>query len=423
MPMLACKAMAFPMLILACGGVLFATPPTPLSLEQSLQKATSFAPEHHALQQKQGSLDLAKKRVALWQDPELTTEFEELRLSGNQRGFENAEFTTSLTQPLRIPGTTRLLRKRLDQEQSVVNAEQSNLRRNLRAETLRRYYDLLAEQERSDLLERQWTLAKEMVDVVTRKVKAGKVAPMEAKKAELQAVRARMLWDAARRNQENKATVLLAMWGETEPTPLLTTAWPAAVPLPSHETAPTDNHPQLSIQTARRHQTELDLSLLRKQRFGAFGVTVGRRHNGELGETSYLSGLSVTLPLWRRNKTAAAQTKAVIADQEAVLARTKLDLQQAWRTSLVQLAQIDHQLRATQDELLPTARQLYNTVATGYRHGKFGYLDVLEAQRERILVEGELIEQQRTRVNQLIQLERLSGLTLIQSPSEPGGTP
>ncbi len=403
--------------LLCCALTLFAGEPTvPLSLTQSLDAASRFAPEQQALATRRHATDAALKSAGRWQDPELSTEIEELSLGGDQSGLDNAEITVALTQPLPLPGQRRLQRAFWQGEQQVVAAAQTTQERELRAATQTRYFALLAAQERVAVLAAELQLAEQVAEVVRRKADAGKVAPLEAEKAELQVVRARLALDESEQQRHNHVRALYALWGETPTTtPRLTTAWPAPIQQPARFDAA--DHPSIAALTAQRDQNTRALDLLKRNRFGTPALTLGGRRNGIAGETTYVAGLSLRLPLWNGNHTQRAPLRLNLADQEAAIERGKPVLNQTWHTTQLRLKQIEHRLEVTRTTLLPTARRLFERLSTGYRQGKFAYLEVLDAQRELFRGEEELIDLQLARANQLIALENLSGQTLIQHDS------
>lgn len=411
--------------LLCCAPTLCAEEPTvPLSLAQSLAAASRFAPEQQALTTRRHATDAALKSAGRWQDPELSTEIEDLSFDGDQSGLDNAEITLSLTQPLPLPGVRRLQRAYWQGEQQVVAAAQTTLQRELRAQTTTRYFALLAAQERAAVLTAERRLAEQIAAVVRRKADAGKVAPLEAEKAELQVVRAQLALDESEQERHNHARALYALWGETPTTvPQLTTTWPTPMSQPADFDAA--NHPSVATLTAQRDQSKRALDLLKRGRFGTPALTLGGRRNGLAGETTYVAGLSVRLPLWNGNHTDRAPLRLNLANQVAAIERGKPALAQSFHTTQQRLQQIERRLEATRTTLLPTARRLFERLSTGYRQGKFAYLEVLDAQRELFRGEQELIDLQLARTTQLIALENLSGQTLIQADSrrDQGETP
>lgn len=399
-------------------------PAVPLSLTQSLAAASRFAPEQQAQATRRQATADALNQAGRWQNPELSTEIEEWSFDGDQSGLGNAEITVALTQPLPLPGQRRLQRAHWQRAQDIVAADDLTRQRQLRAETQTRYFTLLAAQERVAVLAGELQLAEQVAEVVRRKADAGKVAPLEAAKAELQVVRARLARDESEQERDSLASALYALWGETPTaTPHLTTAWPAPITAPA--AFDVNQHPSIAALTAQRDQSARALDLLKRSRFGEPALTLGGRRNGLDGTTSYVAGVSFRLPLWHGNRAERAPLRISLADQQAAIERGKPALVQTWLTTQQRLQQIERRLEATRTTLLPTARRLFERLSTGYRQGKFAYLEVLDAQRELFRGEEELIDLELARATQLIALENLSGQTLIRDTRDrdQGATP
>ena len=64
----------------------------------------------------------------------------------------------------------------------------------------------------------------------------------------------------------------------------------------------------------------------------------------------------------------------------------------------------------------PAAQKAFDVVSQGYRNGRFGYLEVLDAQRTLFSTRSELIEALREHEQQLATIERLTAAALAAPP-------
>jgi len=98
-------------------------------------------------------------------------------------------------------------------------------------------------------------------------------------------------------------------------------------------------------------------------------------------------GISIPLPVFDTNKgallEAVHQAEKADADVDAAHARLQLELTQAY-AAYETAADEARRLKA---DVLPAAREALDAVSRGYELGKFGFLDVLDAQRT--LFQGE----------------------------------
>jgi cobalt-zinc-cadmium efflux system outer membrane protein len=110
-------------------------------------------------------------------------------------------------------------------------------------------------------------------------------------------------------------------------------------------------------------------------------VSVGAKRDNELGRTQAIVGISIPLPLFDRNQgatyEAARRADKAVDEHQAVRIRLTTELQQASR----QLALATASAQTLKSAVLPAARQAYEAAARGFEAGKFGFLDVIDAQR------------------------------------------
>jgi cobalt-zinc-cadmium efflux system outer membrane protein len=124
-------------------------------------------------------------------------------------------------------------------------------------------------------------------------------------------------------------------------------------------------------------------SVVRGLGFGSDGISLSRGHSRSDGnwDNSVLVGVSLPLPLFNRNQGSIKEAEHLMskADEE----RRASDVQV--RATLVEayhsLSAASAAITALRNDILPAATQTFASINEAYRQGKFGYLDVLDAQR------------------------------------------
>jgi cobalt-zinc-cadmium efflux system outer membrane protein len=110
-------------------------------------------------------------------------------------------------------------------------------------------------------------------------------------------------------------------------------------------------------------------------------IGIGARYLRESQDTALVVGISLPLPLFDRNQGAIAAARSrqaqARAEQRSALLRTKIALNEAWQE--MNVARAEAQVLA--EEMIPASRQVLESAEYGYRAGKFGILEVLDAQR------------------------------------------
>jgi cobalt-zinc-cadmium efflux system outer membrane protein len=102
-----------------------------------------------------------------------------------------------------------------------------------------------------------------------------------------------------------------------------------------------------------------------------------------------------------------------------VYVRTTAELAQRYEM----LASTHESCTALQQDVLPAARAALQAAQESYRHGKAGYLDVLDAQRTLFETELQLIESLRAYHHSVADVERLIGRSLGDVTSDGTATP
>ncbi len=210
------------------------------------------------------------------------------------------------------------------------------------------------------------------------------MSPVEETRARLALASAGIDFEQAKREHGAARRRLSSFWGN--PTPQFTQAagdLEAMVPLPALGTLTerVSTNPTLLRTSKEVAQREAVIELEKSRRAPDVSVSAGIRKYAQGGDNGVQFGLSLPLPLFDRN-----QGSIIEAQQRLGQAR---DVQQATETRLMtELAQTydalfaaETEIKTLRHEVLPAARSAYDAANIGFEYGKFGFLDVLDAQR------------------------------------------
>ncbi|MBA3755791.1 MAG: TolC family protein, partial [Nitrosomonas sp.] len=118
-------------------------------------------------------------------------------------------------------------------------------------------------------------------------------------------------------------------------------------------------------------------------------LNAGVVHHALLGGSTAVAGLMVPLPLFDRNqgnlKEAYERVDKAVDEQAATELRLKTELAQSYETMLA----VWNEINILRDEVLPGAKDAFNVTRRGYELGKFGLLELLDAQR--VLFQNQLL--------------------------------
>ncbi|MGE0290608.1 MAG: TolC family protein [Bradyrhizobium sp.] len=179
--------------------------------------------------------------------------------------------------------------------------------------------------------------------------------------------------------------------------------------MPADPFARLANNPDLARLDAVIAQRRADLALQRANAVPDITLQGGVRRFQEGRETAFVAGVSVPLPFNDRNQ-------GGIARANADLTRAEADAERGRQTLAVSLIATERSLelawRAVQSlrrTALPAASQAAGFASRGYAEGKFGFLEVLDAQRALFDTRAQLNDALREFHTRRAEVERLRG--------------
>lgn len=354
-------------------------------------------------------------QAGLRPNPQLTTEAENFAGSGSRRAFQSTETKLQVSQLIEL-GRKRAKRESLaSSERDLVVWDKEAKRLDVITDIRKAFIDVLANQTRVSLAEDQAALAKSVLDGVTQMVKAGKVSPIEQSRTMVAMNRAELVV-VEMRNQLTVARQHLALqWGDADARfERVEGALDSLPPRPalSELEQQINNHPALARWPDEMQRRKNELELASAGALPDLAVSGGVRHFADNDDVGVVVGISVPLPFFNRNQGAilAAQANMDAADASLEVARRTLlteirDQYQALATA----AATEESLR---DQTLPIAQQVYEATTTGYRQGKFGLLEVLDAQRTLFESRREYVEAKASYQIAIAELERLTARSM-----------
>lgn len=301
---------------------------------------------------------------------------------GEQAGTRTT--TVQLNQPIELGGKRRARVALAASTAALARGELAALRQEVRAEVIAGWYAVLAAQERQQLAKTLAGLAGKGIEVATRQVAAGKVSPIDATRARLAAVDATTELSAANAELAIARTRLGALVGRPGDTLVLASgqdpAPPALKPLAA---LLADAAQALPVQRARGQLAaqEAQTQVERAARLPDLTLSVGSQKIDDVARRQAVVGVSLPLPLFNRNEgnLLAALRRSDKARDEVAAAETAAvsELGMAY-TRYEQARNEAAMLRA---DVIPSAQSAYELTLKGFEHGRFAFLDVLDAQR------------------------------------------
>lgn len=347
-----------------------------LGFDEALRSAYASNPELSAAGRAIGIAEGERRQAGLLPNPTLSWDTEDTRA-------DSATTSLSLTQPIELGGKRGARVALAERGQAIADSELEMRRNGLRADLLEAFQGALRAQERLRLGELSTELAQRGLRAAEARVRAGKSVPLEATRAQMQLGEVRLEQQRAQVERDDAYRALAMLMGQAEPD--FATVGGSAELLPAPEPLRLlqrlEDTAELRLARQRIDQREAAVGLARAQRVPNLDVSLGSQYDREARERVNLVGLSMPLPLFDRNQgTLLAETRR--ADQARDLRnaselRLRRETRQAvdlWRTA-------QEEARTLRDSLLPAASQAVDSATRGFEMGKFGFLEVLDAQR------------------------------------------
>lgn len=384
--------------------------PRVLKLSDALALALRGNPGLAAFSYEVRAAEARTLQAGLLPNPELELEVDSYNRDG--AGFDSAETSVGLGQAFELGGK-RGWRKRVAQaEGELAGWDYESKRLDVFAETAKRFAAAVAAQERLGLTRSSVDLAEKTNRAVRERVAAGKEPPLQTSKSEAELELARL--DAL--EAEDALAVarrkLAVLWGaeqagfenvEGDLDPRMTAVPPLEVLLPCLE-----RNPALARWEAELRLRHAALSSETAARIPDLKGSVGYAQYEEDGTDAIRFGVALPLPVFDRNQgnIAAATHGLAKAKAERVAAETALSAELAEAHAALKVAHA--RASALRSKVLPAMEQAFQASHEGYQQGKFGFFEVLDAQRSLFETQAALLDAQSGYQTALIDIQRLT---------------
>jgi cobalt-zinc-cadmium efflux system outer membrane protein len=352
-------------------------PSVALTLPAALALADGAHPDLAAARHDLLAEDGTVQQAGLLPNPSLTMERVDTRR-------DTRETTLQLSQPLELGGKRAARVQAAQRGREGVAAMLAQRRAEVRAETAAAWFAVLAAQEQLRLAQQASELAQRAASATGRRVVAGKVSPVEETRAHVAASTVKLELIKAHGALASSRARLAALWGNPAPRFDSVVGEIAALPeLPSLalQRELLAQAPAMQLARAELEHRQALAKVELSRRTPDVALNIGSKRSEELGRTQAVFGLSLPLPLFDRNQGAVLATARQVDKARdgltAAASRLETELVQARE----EYASARAQALALRDEILPGAQSAYEAASTGFEYGKFGFLDVLDAQR------------------------------------------
>ncbi|RMM09192.1 putative Metal ion efflux outer membrane protein [Pseudomonas syringae] len=376
-----------------------------ISLPQALEAAFAHNPELAAAQWEIGVAEGDRQQAGLIPNPVLSWEVEDTRR-------DTSTTTVMLSQALELGGKRGARIAAAGKGQDAARLELEQRGNELRADVVQAFYAAARAQAGLELARQSRALAERGLHVAEGRVRAGKVSPVEATRAQVQLAETDLLVRRAETLKINSNRELARATGS--PTASFerldyTDLSPGKSPSSARMMTALNQSAELRLAQTRIEQREAALGSERAKRIPDLTVSVGSQYSREERERVNVVGLSMPLPLFDRNQgnVLAASRRA---DQSRDLRNAvELKLRTQTQSALDQWSTAAQEVESFNKVILPAAQSAVDTATRGFEMGKFGFLEVLDAQRTLISARSQYLESLATATEARVAIERIHG--------------
>jgi cobalt-zinc-cadmium efflux system outer membrane protein len=357
-----------------------ATAQPELTLDAALAAAGATSPAVEAAQSGVTAAQAQRTVAGLRPNPSLDTMAENVAGSGVYNGLRSTETTVGLSVPIEL-GNKRGARV------AVANAQldratlaSAMTQADLRLRVTQAYNDAAAAERRLTNAREQVGIANEVLRGAKVRVSAGRASPLEEQRADVVKLNAQGAAERAERSASVAMGNLARLTGRG--TTALDAAWFARIDMTGPR-QPTSGQDTLAGAAAQADLTTAtaQVRLARSQRIPTVTAGAAARRLNASNDTAGVFSLSVPLPLFNNGRAAVDLASAQGQQADAQRRVALIDVEQAIASAMAEADNAATTARNATGPTLAAAQEAVRIARIGYREGKFGQLDLLEAER------------------------------------------
>lgn len=350
------------------------------TLDEALTAAGTSSP---AIEAARSGVDAARAQrtvAGLRPNPSIDAMSENVAGSGVYSGLRSSETTVGLSLPLELGGKRSARVAVAGAELDRATLEGAITRADLRLRVTQAYNDAAAAQRRAANAREQVGIAAGVLRAARVRVRAGRASPLEEQRADV----ARLNAEGAAERADRSAQVALANLARLtgREAGALDGAWFARIDLAGPR-RPAGSRDTLAAAAAQADLTTAtaQVRLARSQRVPDVTISAAARRLEASNDMAGVFGISVPLPLFNSGRVAVDLASAQRQQADARRRVALLDADQAIAAAEAEAANAATTARNAAGPTLVAAQEAARIARIGYREGKFGQLDLLEAER------------------------------------------
>ena len=369
-------------------------------------------------------IELARvEQAQLTPNLELKVTVENVAGSGRYSGFDAAETTITLGWLIE----RGKLARRVATTQagvSLVETEREIQRLDVAAETARTFLECLFYEKRLDQISAAIELARSAREVISRRVNAGRSPTADLARAEAELSR----MDLGREELEHQLLVathrLAAQWGDREP-------WFSTVVGDLNRPPTLQSYEQLLLRIANspdqqwflneKRLREAELRLSERNARPNWTLSAGVRRFEITNDHAFVAELNIPLAARNRNQGRIAEARAALELTEANRSDAALRTEVHLFALFQNLQHSFHEANVLETSILPLVENALKETERAYEAGRYSFFELSTARSELLDAQNNAVQAAVDTLRNVVEIERLTGVSLKSSLAHAGG--
>lgn len=364
------------------------------------------------------------EQAGLAPSPELSFELEDVLGTGSHKGLDSAQATLSIGWVLER-GVRQRYVDAARAGSSLIEAEADIKKLDAAAETARRYLVSLAYQARVANADKSVQIAKETIKSVYKRVKAGKTPEAELSRAQAELAHRKLEREDIEHELLSANRQLAAQWGETTLTfSRVEGDITRLLQVTSFETLKSQltQNPEFARLLSDQRLKKAELQLALAQDKPSWRVNAGIRHTNSTDDQAFVAGISIPFGERTRNPGRITEARANLDKTNSEEYATRIRIETALYVIYEKLQHSLHVIKTVRGEIIPPLEQALSETRRAYKLGRYSYLELRSVQAELLAAHNALIEASIDAHRNIIEIERLTGVSLAQPTTTTGNS-
>lgn len=384
------------------------------TLDDALRIAEANSPRIRAADARREGATGERLQAGVWPNPELFVDAENFAGSKSYSGSNNLELTAGLSQRIEVGGKRQARIDAADAGLVLAAKDREADQLALREDVAKAYVNTLYSARLVALENDRLANARALAGAVRERVQNGREPPIQSRKSDVALASAEVASQKVQREYDGNRSAFASLLGLRTVELVANSGWFDRIgDVP--EVAPDENalaeNPDFSRLSATIARARAGVDAERAAGVPDPTIRAGMRRYREDDSNALVVGVSIPIPVFDQNSGNILKARQALNQAEAEAETMRLTLLGNLAKARQTLLAAHREAQTMRQTIIPAADETAQAAREGYTAGKFGFLDLLDAQRTQFDVKAQHAAALRDYHLARIDLMRLVGRT------------